>query len=310
MVSPIVIWGCMLLGGSVTLVLQQFVKPRLPIYKLQVMQFPTLQWIQGEILTRLTTDVQLHNDNYVQIDVHALSFDVFYSDYWSGELAHIGFVQDKNQVLMNANYVPTTTATKSTATATVPRKIKTTKRKKNLPSAVPLWQIQPRSNFSITDDLYLAPSLISMIRVLPNMILGLWNGGCGGTCLVVPTTGVAHIKASSQAPFTVSIVCDNMVDTWNMQILGFECALQQLHPGWLDLEESVAALRGHALSYLVQEESGGVLPPAAVAADNSWSKLVNVTKHSISRKLSSREKNANTISIPKASCLASSTVAS
>jgi hypothetical protein len=252
MVSPLIIWLCMLLGGS-TLVLQQFVKPRLPIYRLQVQNFPVLKWIRGELKTKLRTVVQLHNDNYVQIDVHALSFDVFYSD-WSGALTHIGSVQDKNQIVQLA-LPPTTTLSSPSATAIA---TKTNKKKKSciLPSKVPLWKIGPRANFSITDDLYLAPSIQQMIRTLPSLLVGLWRGG--GASLVVPTTGVAHIKASSSAPFTVSIVCDNLVDTWSMQILGFECALKQLHPGWLDLEQAVESLRGHALT-LRTEDSGGVL---------------------------------------------------
>jgi hypothetical protein len=256
MVSPLIIWVCMLFGGS-TLVLQQFVKPRLPIYRLQVQNLPVLQWIRGALHAKLRTDVQLHNDNYVQIDVHALSFDAFYSD-WSGDLTHIGSVQDKHQIFQLALPTTTTTTTSSapsSATAVAPQ---TNKKKKSsiLPSKLPLWKIQPRANFTITDDLYLAPSIQQMIRTLPSMLVGLWRGG--GFSLVVPTTGVAPIKASSSAPFTVSIVCDNLVDTWSMEILGFECALKQLHPGWLDLEQAVESLRGHALT-LRSEESGGVL---------------------------------------------------
>jgi hypothetical protein len=259
MVSPVVVWACMLLGGS-TLVLQQFVKPRLPIYKLQVLDFPAIQWIRGELKTRLRTNVSLHNENYVQIDVHALSFDAFYSD-WSGDLTHIGSIQDKNQIGQLQLALPSKTKTPSFAMAVAaPETIrnKSSKRKSRVkPSKEPLWQIQPRANFSITDDLYLAPELQQMIFTLPSLLRGLGRGG--GTSLIVPTTGVAHIKASSSAPFTVSIVCDNLVDTWSMQILGFDCALKQLHPGWLDLEKAVESLRDHALT-LRTEDSGGVLP--------------------------------------------------
>jgi hypothetical protein len=275
MVSPLIVWVCMLLGGS-TLVVNQLVKPRLPIYRLQVLDFPALKWIRGELKTLLRTDVSLHNDNYVQIDVHALSFDVFYSD-WSGDLTHIGSVQDKHQIAeMQLASATTTTKTSSLSSAKAVARPDTNKSKKKnkksriSPSKLPLWKIHPRANFSITDELYLAPSLQQMMRTLPSMIIGLWRGG--GTQLVVPTTGVAHIKASSSAPFTVSIVCDNMVDTWNMQILGFECALKQLHPGWLDLEQAVETLRGHALT-LRPEDSGGVLPPHSQSA--TWNQLWN-----------------------------------
>jgi hypothetical protein len=266
MVSPLVVWVCMLLGGS-TLVVQKFVKPRLPIYRLQVQNLPSLKWIRGELKTLLRTDVSLHNDNYVQIDVHALSFDVFYSD-WSGDLTHIGSVQDKNQIAELQLALPTTTSATATAVA---HKTKKKKKSRVSPSKVPLWKIQPRANFSITDDLYLAPSLQQMIRTLPSMMIGLWRGG--GTSLVVPTTGVAHIKASSSAPFTVSIVCDNLVDTWSMQILGFECALKQLHPGWLDLEQAVESLRGHALTLRPVDSGGVLLHPQTATWNQLWNSI-------------------------------------
>jgi hypothetical protein len=276
MVPPLVVWVCMLFGGS-ALVVNHFGSPRLPVYRLQVLDFPALKWIRGELKTLLRTDVSLHNDNYVQIDVHALSFDVFYSD-WSGDLTHIGSVQDKHQIAELQLAPPTTTTRTSslssaTAVALPQTNKKSNKKKKSRvrPSKLPLWRIQPRANFSITDDLYLAPSLQQMMRTLPSMIVGLWRGG--GFQMVVPTTGVAHIKASSSAPFTVSIVCDNMVDTWNMQILGFECALKQLYPGWLDLDQAVESLRGHALT-LRPEDSGGVLPPQSRSA-TSWNQLWN-----------------------------------
>lgn len=276
MVSPLVVWVCMLLGGS-TLVVQTFVKPRLPVYRLQVLDFPALKWIRGELKTLLRTDVSLRNDNYVQIDVHALSFDVFYSD-WSGDLMHIGSVQDKNQIAELQLLAPKTSSSLSSSATAVARpetnknknKKKGKQKSRITPSKLPLWKIQPRANFSITDDLYLAPLVQQMMFTLPSMIIGLWRGG--GTKMVVPTTGVAHIKAGQSAPFTVSIVCDNMVDTWNMQILGFECALKQLYPGWLDLEQAVASLRGHALT-LRPEDSGGVLPPHSQSA--TWNQLWN-----------------------------------
>jgi hypothetical protein len=340
--SPLIVWVCtLLLGGSTLVVVHHFVSPRLPIYRLQVLSLPALQWMRGsgEVKTLLKMDVSLHNDNYVQIDVHALSFDVFYSD-WSGNvLTHIGSVQDKNQIaeLQLLAPVPTTTKTSSAtaAVAALPQRNKSNQSKKQesrdrkqqrrrTVSKQPLWRIQPRANFSITDDLYLAPPpspwLYQIVfNTLPSMMLGLcWRGSGGGVSgggggffsMIVPTSGVAHIKASSSSssavtatsatagvaaaavvpgiPFTVSIVCDNLVDIWNMQILGYECVLKQLHPGWLDLDEAVESLREHALT-LRPEDSGGVMPPPSPTpapapaprhfssrSATSWNQLWNV----------------------------------
>ena len=61
----------------------QVFKPRLPQYSFQINQLPILKYINGSFKTKLGAGVKLQNDNYVPIDVHSLSFDLYYPNHWS-----------------------------------------------------------------------------------------------------------------------------------------------------------------------------------------------------------------------------------
>jgi hypothetical protein len=144
-------------------------KPRLPHYTFQVKEFPLLRWINGNWKTRIGAGVKLQNDNYVPIDVHALSFDLFYPD-WQGTLVHIGQVQDKHQqqqqqphqqgerVVSTESKSLTTTVNHKTSTvargavapdsSTQPPPQTTTTTKSSFPKPpTPLWKLLPRAQF-------------------------------------------------------------------------------------------------------------------------------------------------------------------
>lgn len=235
MVAPLAAWGGVAFLAATALVTQQLVKPRLPVYNLQVISFPSLTWLKGQLLTRLFTDVQLHNDNFMQIDVYGLSFDVFYMS-WDGDLALIASVQDENLAVLEHNA--------SLSWHRAPE---------------PLWRIQPRADFAAHGDFYLTSFVSKIAPTLSRLVWSLWQGG--GT-LLMPTMGVIYIKAASSSPFTVSLVCDNIIDTWRMNIKGVECALKELKPGWADVTRSVASLRIMAATKLKGNATGGVLQHA------------------------------------------------
>jgi hypothetical protein len=240
MIAPGLAWVCALAASS--LVVQYVVKPRLPVYTIAVRGLPLPQWIQGQLQTRLTTQISLHNDNFVQIDVYALSFDLFYMD-WDGQLAHIGNVRDQNQVVMRSN-----------ATKTL---------------SEPVWRILPRHDFSITDYLYSTVHPWPIVKTLSRLLWSVWQGSGS---LLLPTTGVAHIKASKAAPVTVTIVCDNRVDVFSLHVYGLDCVLKDLKPGWTNLTLTAATLRSYALKSLPGNAPGGVLPhPQRL----SWNQIVN-----------------------------------
>lgn len=250
MVAPIFAWVGALLAGSLALVGQHLVKPRLPVYTLQVANLPTLTWLQGQLQTKLSTSIEMHNDNYMEIDVYGLVFDLFYMKGWEGELVHIGQVQDKNL-----------------AHQTVNETVNRTMSWRHPPA--PLWQISPRANFSILDSLYAAASIEKIWETLSPLLYNWWKGSGS---LVMPTSGVAYIKAGqTNTPFTVSLLCDNLVHTFSLRILGLECSLASLQPGWADVEKTVTKLRRHALTKLKANETGGVLQHASPDRSKQWS---------------------------------------
>jgi hypothetical protein len=239
MVAPFIAIGCVALAASSGLLFQQLAKPRLPVYTLNVRGLPWLEWgVQGELHTVLPTRVALHNDNFVQIDVHGLTFDMFYMG-WDGELRHIGRIQDSFLSGLEPN------ATLSWRAS----------RRKPLQKVAPnIWQIGPRADFVSSINLYVECFLSRLYGAVSRL---LWSAWKGGGSIVLPTTGVAYIKANSATPFTVSIICDNLVNTWTLQVQGMECALKQLKPGWS--LSAIDAVRDYALVKLRANETGGVL---------------------------------------------------
>jgi hypothetical protein len=228
-------WVWVALTASSGLLVQYFSKPRLPTYSLQIQSLPWIEWILGEgMFTRLLTRVDLRNENFVQIDVHGLVFDMFYMN-WDGELKHVGLVQDRHLVRVDTS-------------ASSPSSFSWWK------SPKPIWQIPPRADFTSTAELYIACFLSRFYGTITRLVWSIW---VGGGSLILPTTGVAFIKANSQMPLTVSIVCDNRFDTWTLQVQGVECVLHQLNPGWS--MAAIDSLRDHALSNLRANSTGGVL---------------------------------------------------
>jgi hypothetical protein len=203
----------------------QFAKPRLPHYSFQIKKFPVWRWVNGQLKTRLGAGVRMRNDNYVPIDVHALSFDLFYPD-WHGTLAHIGNVQDTQQCQKKGPFdeASITTALYSSASNT------------------PLWALLPRQSFETNDNVYLQPA--GGIKVLSS--LG-WDLVRQGGTLSIPSSGVIQIKAHSKFPLTLSILCDNLLDVTTLEMQGVECELDSIDMGWVDLPIAVMALRQSVL---------------------------------------------------------------
>ena len=214
-----------------TLVLQQIAKPRLPVYTLQVVKFPSIKYVHNKLLTQLTTDVSLHNDNFMQINVHALTFDLFTAD-WEGNLHHIGLIQDSQSAAFDLDKI------------------------KNVPLDS-VWEIAARADFTTTDQLFIditSPS--NLLTTSSRLLYSLWYGSGS---LLLPTTGVAYIKANAKTPFTVSIICDNVVNVWRMSVVGIECALHSLNPGWNNMSKAVHRVRRHAELKLTANMTGGIL---------------------------------------------------
>lgn len=216
-------------GLLTALFVGQIAKPRLPVYELNL-QYPGLfpRWnSDGRMVQRIHTSLQLHNDNYANIDVQSLTFDIFYMG-WDGKLELIGQVQDKYQI----QYGNSTTM------------------------HPPLWRIGGRQDFYILDDIYLSTNIWSILKTL---LLLIWNWLRGYGSILIPTSGVAHVKAAGLTKATVHLVCDNVINTWRLQVVGLDCVLDSAELGWRDMEKNVHKLRAKSLANLRANATGGVL---------------------------------------------------
>jgi hypothetical protein len=260
MVAPLVVQITLVVAASILLLVEHVVRPRLPIYTLQIMGIPTLQKspVTQEWTTAIAAQVDFFNANFLHIDVHTLYFDLYASKYNTTTqqqvLQHIGNIQDKKQHEIQDQ----------------PQRQQRSKNKiwntlfpKGCP---PLWSIRGRTNFSTNTILYMTTYSSELSRSLSNMASHWWHGS--GT-LILPITGVAHIRASTffntslakmimKVPFTVSIICDNRVDTWKLTVEGLECVMHKMEPGWTPLKEATTSLREYAL-HMPVNATGGVL---------------------------------------------------
>jgi hypothetical protein len=264
LLMPLWMWATALAGS--TLVFQTFVKPRLPVYRLQVHGLPTLRRLKGAWATQLPTRVRLFNENYLPIDVHALQFDIFVSHAADGSLQHVGHIQDRHQQDLSAEYLQH--AVSPSCLAADPASSFVNNNNTTNPS---VWQIGPRSDFDCNDQLYLKiPSLRNMLYAVRHLLAHFWRGS--GRFLILPTTGVAHVQVPAKVQATISLICDNFINTWTMQVEGIECSLSQVQPGFVSLERAAAKIKQHAMENMQGfPATGGVFlaTPEDVAASSS-----------------------------------------
>lgn len=264
MVAPVIVQICMVIASTV-LVVQHILKPRLPVYKLQVGGLPLLtrSSVTGEWKASIATGVELFNANYLNLDVHAISFDLYASgtdDNGREVLRHIGNIQDEQQHQKTATIVePNDSSLKGK------QSWKSRSRRKGERAANVLWSIEARSNFTTSTTMFMSMDLPALLRSFVQLAVRWWQSSGK---LTLPTTGAAHIRAIREfssstrllnAPLTVSIICDNLVDTWTMQVTGTECTLYNVMPGWLDLKTAATTVRNYAVSNLAVNATGGVL---------------------------------------------------
>lgn len=255
MPAPILVWlfGGLLAGTAV----QQVLKPRLPAYRLDVRPWDdpwaTVAkhfWVDDTtaLASAVPAAVSFFNDNYLNLDVHALSFDLFYMD-WEGNLERIGELRDRQQIQRQRS-------SNNNGASTV-----TTKKNHTNDSNLPLWRIPGRSEFAIKDTLYIGSLWSCAVGMLTNSRF-YWSLYKGGGHVAMPTTGVAHLRANGQAKLTVAFVCDNVMNTWTLTVQGVDCFLRELSPGWTNLTAATQQLRTYATEQLRAQDSGHVVSAA------------------------------------------------
>lgn len=255
------IHGLYLLATVVTaMVVRNCVKPRLPAYSIRIFDHSFLHFGTSRLAAKLQTQVKLKNENLINVDIHAINFD-FYYEGLEGNLNHLGTVRDVETA--KPAFVTPNPASPSTETGADGEKEEKRRRRPAL------WRIKSRSEFMANDEIYLHANLGALLRSTGHLVSH-WIRGKGR--LVIPTVGVAHIRAST--PWTITMVCDNMVDTWSLHVEGLECSLLGLKTGWTDLETAAAKLRhetvrDYQLSKRIRTAgSSGLLPQELETSSN------------------------------------------
>jgi hypothetical protein len=243
------------------------------VYTIQVNQFPFPTKRNGTWKLALSSvSVHMFNENYLHLDVHALRMDLFVPSAHSNRLHHIGNIQDGNTGglggLPNSNNREQIVLPPS----------QQQQPQSPPPPSVPLWSVPPRSNFTANDTtLYIGTQFMPLLQSLTQVLRQIWSGGF--QTITLPTTGVVHIIATTpgrkkrrrrktvsdgnnhnhtisdsssssrmlKAPLTVSIICDNVIHLWTLQVTGVQCTMFGMVPGFHNLIAAANTVRDHAL---------------------------------------------------------------
>ena len=322
-----------LLAGILALVgIGQVLKPRLPHYTFRINQFPMIQWINGSFKTKLGAGVSLQNDNYVPIDVHSLSFDLYYPNRWAStttsstmlveedyndtdgfeidlyeydgkttdglskqkkknkskktssssstiaktfnNLVHIGQVQDKHQQEQpkpkkgflerlkkrrrrsSSSDSSSELAIKSSSAIEQYHDISIndanelsssiSSTSSHMSHKPPLWEMLPRQLFETVDHVFMEPYNVGHVGVMTSLSWDILKSGFG--TLQIPSSGVIQVKANKKLPLTMSIICDNVLNTWTMTMSGVSCELSNIELGWNNMELAISKLRNEVLT--------------------------------------------------------------
>lgn len=237
-------WIPVSLGISlVAMVLHSVFQPRLPQYSFRVRSLVP-RWSKRRV--QVGAGVKMHNDNFVAIDIHALSFDMFYPD-WKGRLQHIGHVHDVKQQHddnVAEEVLVTTIADASETDKTLQRLQQELQVAEEIADTAPLWALEPRQSFETIDTVLMQPPSALSLSVLSNLS---WDILKLGGKLNLPSSGVIHLKANRQVPLTLSILCDNLLNTWTMELEGRSCTMDAMELGWVNMQNSVQRLRQKVL---------------------------------------------------------------
>ena len=244
--------------GSTTILFltHEYVKPRLPMYTIELQIYPFVHFVKSSVTkqwqTILSTNIQFYNENYLHLSIHAITFDAYIERY------------DTIVIDDDDNYKSSTASLLHVATIT-------DQNQHQIRSKDMLWFIPGRTNFTIQHcQLYMSffdttttttVTTMTYIRSVLRVVYKLASytirkmsqqNGAITTTFTVPTTGVAHIRASilpktknsntsntnttttdgALLPFTVGMICNNEISILQMQIIGIQCQQYMMIPGW------------------------------------------------------------------------------
>lgn len=197
-------------------------QPRLPQYSFTIRRLVP-KWVDRRFKAQVGAGVKMQNDNFVQIDIHALSFDLFYPN-WQGDLHHIGNVHDTQQRTCDRDEAAVDDYSTDDTDSLCP--------------SAALWALHPRQLFETSDNVFMVPSGgVGVLSSLSWDLMKQWGE------VQLPSTGVIHLKANGKIPLTLSIFCHNVLNTWSMEMKGLTCSLDNIDLGWVHLDNTADGMR-------------------------------------------------------------------
>lgn len=229
------------LSVGLTLTAAFFLYPRLPRYSFQIRSVTPRWFPESGFRAQLGARVSLKNDNHIEIDIHALSFDLYYPDLWVNiqllgnvqdtRLREIHSFQSQQEMLQEASSRDSIEKVATATTALVEDAALAS-------AASPLWKLGARQQFETYDHVFMAP--MGGLSVMGNFA---WDMVQSYGIVQVQSTGAVHLKASGQIPMTLNILCDNELNVWTLEMKGVHCELDKLDLGWKDIPTAMDSLR-------------------------------------------------------------------
>lgn len=233
---PTLLWVSAALVASSATMFKLFY-PKLPVYDIQVDGLPMLTGLETKV--KVGAKVSLTNENLMDIDIHAVTFDLFYPNNNGSSLVHLGRVRDKYQHLKitNTDFEAMYNVTKS---------------------GPPFWSLPAKSKFETSETMYLYLSAISSLtESMSSLGSNLYENS---QHLTIPSSGVMQVRASKKSKVTISILCDNALDAWTQRLQGLDCILNSVNLGWVNIDTVSDKVKKHVLATVAPNATGGILP--------------------------------------------------
>lgn len=227
--------------------------PRMPLYQVSALRliaaWPTITSLFSgiNVSAKMQAGLSVHNANFVGANVHGVLMYMYYTD-WYGDLRHIGDLRDRSasESITSCDademvYNELTYESKCPAKTSKDPLLSVTARQTTMSDEdlvyMYLRNVSPGTQYQMAKDALLSKGKIEIL-----------------------TSGVLHVKQPNLGlPMTVGLVCSNSFDlvTFPWLVIGHDCVIEDVFPGWSSIEEHGARIRKKTLRKY--RETGKVL---------------------------------------------------
>ena len=212
--------------------------PQMPLYQVlspRLVSLAVSSISNLELNAKFLAGISVENSNLVGAEIHSALVDLYYPD-WDGSMQHIGYVEEANKIFQNMENGTWTTENDIS----------------NPPQ--PIIKVHPR-NISISE-----PDMISIFiqKIRPNTYLNIMkNVYKNWGSIDILSSGVAHVKSPLGISLSLGVICDNTINLFSfpLKVIGKECIIDGVNPGWTTINEHSERIRVKALK-IFQNNNG------------------------------------------------------